>query len=90
MKNSSVENVILRNLSAVDNEVIAVLKKETGYNSASKAILKGIHAYYRLIVLYKKKCSEMDQLKKDMEKIQQTPQMIDAMERMKSFINEQY
>jgi len=81
MKNSSVENVILRNLSAVDNEVIAVLKKETGYNSASKAILK---------VLYKKKCSEMDQLKKDMEKIQQTPQMIDAMERMKSFINEQY
>lgn len=44
-----IKNILIRNLQEGDQEMIVLIKKETGLNQASKALLTIGHAYLRLL-----------------------------------------
>lgn len=79
------KTVILRNLNKDDTEAIEFLKKETGANAASKAIVVGIHSYLRLHDMYKRKCMENEQLKRDINRVIGAPEIVDALDRLKKY-----
>lgn len=43
------KNILIRNLTVDDNKMLQEIKRETGYQQASRALLKTGHDYLRLL-----------------------------------------
>ena len=58
----SIKNVLIRNLTAEDNQTIRAVMQETGCYQASKALLRTAYAYLRLVALSRRQTARIKQL----------------------------
>ena len=57
-----IKNVLIRDLTAEDNQAIREVMRETGCYQASKALLRSAYAYLRLVALSRGQTARIKQL----------------------------
>ena len=62
MGNKPIKNVLIRGLTAEDNQTIRAVMQETGCYQASKALLRTAYAYLRLVALSHRQTARIRQL----------------------------
>lgn len=58
----TLKNVLIRDLTAEDNQAIREVMRETGCYQASKALLRTAYAYLRLVALNRQQAARIKQL----------------------------
>lgn len=76
MNNNKTRFVLIRNLTAEDNRMLQEIKKETGYQQASKALLQTGHAYLRLRVINGQQRAKLAALEEENRKLRQSSEAI--------------
>ena len=76
MDNNKTRFVLIRNLTAEDNRRLQEIKKETGYQQASKALLQMGHAYLRLRVINGQQRAKLAALEEENRKLRQSSEAI--------------
>lgn len=76
MDNNKTRFVLIRNLTAEDNRMLQEIKKETGYQQASKALLQTGHAYLRLRVINGQQRTKLAALEEENRKLRQSSEAI--------------
>lgn len=72
MDNNKTRYVLIRNLTAEDNRMLQGIKKETGCQQASKALLQTGHAYLRLVTVNGWQRSRIAALEAENRKLRQS------------------
>jgi len=62
MGNKPIKNVLIRSLTAEDNQTIQAVMQETGCYQASKALLRTAYAYLRLVTMSHRQTVRIKQL----------------------------
>lgn len=60
--NRTISNVVIRGLTELDNEAISIVKKETGCEQASKAVMKAVYSFPRMSALVKQQVVRIKEL----------------------------
>lgn len=60
-----IKNIIIRDLTAADNEIINLLKKETGCRQASKAVMRAVHSFTRSSAIIRKQANRIKELESE-------------------------
>ncbi len=68
----SIKNVLIRNLTAEDNQTIRAVMQETGCYQASKALLRTAYAYLRLVALSRQQLARIKQLEAENRTLRQS------------------
>lgn len=76
MDNNKTRFVLIRNLTIEDNRMLQEIKKETGYQQASKALLQTGHAYLRLRVINGQQRTKLAALEEENRKLRQSSEAI--------------
>lgn len=76
MDNNKTRFVLIRNLTAEDNRMLQEIKKDTGYQQASKALLQTGHAYLRLRVINGQQRTKLAALEEENRKLRQSSEAI--------------
>lgn len=76
MDNNKTRFVLIRNLTIEDNRMLQEIKKETGYQQASKALLQTGHAYLRLRVINGQQRAKLAALEEENRKLRQSSEAI--------------
>lgn len=76
MNNNKTRFVLIRNLTAEDNRMLQEIKKETGYQQASKALLQTGHAYLRFRVINGQQRAKLAALEEENRKLRQSSEAI--------------
>lgn len=76
MDNNKTRFVLIRNLTAEDNRMLQEIKKETGYQQASKALLQMGYAYLRLRVINGQQRAKLAALEEENRKLRQSSEAI--------------
>lgn len=76
MNNNKTRFVLIRNLTIEDNRMLQEIKKETGYQQASKALLQTGHAYLRLRVINGQQRAKLAALEEENRKLRQSSEAI--------------
>ena len=67
-----IKNVLIRNLTAEDNQTIRAVMQETGCYQASKALLRTAYAYLRLVALSRQQLARIKQLEAENRTLRQS------------------
>ena len=76
MDHNKTSSVLIRNLTIEDNRMLQEIKKETGYQQASKALLQTGHAYLRLRVINGQQRTKLAALEEENRKLRQSSEAI--------------
>lgn len=76
MNNNKTRFVLIRNLTIEDNRMLQEIKKETGYQQASKALLQTGHSYLRLRVINGQQMVKLAALEEENRKLRQSSEAI--------------
>lgn len=71
-----IKNVLIRDLTDEDREVIAMLMQETGCRQASKALIKAAHAYTRCLAIIKRQAAMLNELERENKAFRRNAQAI--------------
>ena len=72
MGNKPIKNVLIRSLTAEDNQTIRAVMQETGCYQASKALLRTAYAYLRLVALSRQQLARIKQLEAENRTLRQS------------------
>jgi len=72
MGNKPIKNVLIRSLTAEDNQTIQAVMQETGCYQASKALLRTAYAYLRLVALSHRQTARIKQLEAENRVLRQS------------------
>lgn len=67
-----IKNVLIRGLTAEDNQTIRAVMQETGCYQASKALLRTAYAYLRLVALSRQQMARIKQLEAENRTLRQS------------------
>ena len=67
-----IKNVLIRGLTAEDNQTIQAVMQETGCYQASKALLRTAYAYLRLVALSRQQLARIKQLEAENRTLRQS------------------
>lgn len=67
-----IKNVLIRSLTAEDNQTIRAVMQETGCHQASKALLRTAYAYLRLVDLSHRQTARIKQLESENRVLRQS------------------
>ena len=67
-----VKNILIRNLTVDDNRMLQEIKRETGHQQASRALLRTGHDYLRLLETSGLQREKIDILEEENKKLRQS------------------
>ena len=76
MESNKTRFVLIRNLTAEDNRMLQEIKKETGCQQASKALLQTGYAYLRLMIVNRSQREKITVLETENRKLRQSADAI--------------
>ena len=83
MGNKPIKNVLIRSLTAEDNQTIRAVMQETGCYQASKALLRTAYAYLRLVALSHRQTARIKQLEAENRTLREsTAAIVDAVKKV--------
>lgn len=74
--NRQISNILIRDLTAEDNDAIRAVMQETGCNRASKAAMKAIYSFPRMSTLVKKQTNRIKELETENHVLRQNSAVI--------------
>ena len=82
----TIKNVLIRSLTAEDNQTIRAVMQETGCYQASKALLRTAYAYLRLVALSHRQTARIKQLEAENRVLRQnTAAIVEAVKKVEKF-----
>lgn len=70
------KNIIIRDLTEEDNEIISLLKKETGCKQASKAVMRAVYSFIRSSAIIRKQLNRIKELEAENYVVKQNTLLI--------------
>lgn len=89
MGNKPIKNVLIRSLTAEDNQTIQAVMQETGCYQASKALLRTAYAYLRLVAMSHRQTARIKQLEAENRTLRQsTAAIVEAVRKIEKVLSE--
>ena len=87
MGDKPIKNVLIRGLTAEDNQTIRAVMQETGCYQASKALLRTAYAYLRLVALSHRQTARIKQLEVENRTLRKsTAAIVEAVRQVKKIL----
>lgn len=87
MGTKPIKNVLIRGLTAEDNQTIRAVMQETGCYQASKALLRTAYAYLRLVALSRQQLTRIKQLEAENRTLRQSSSaIVEAVRKVKKIL----
>lgn len=84
-----IKNVLIRDLTAEDNQTIQAVMRETGCYQASKALLRTAYAYLRLVAMSHRQTVRIKQLEAENRVLcQSTAAIVEAVRKIEKVLSE--
>lgn len=84
-----IKNVLIRDLTAEDNQTIQAVMRETGCYQASKALLRTAYAYLRLVAMSHRQTVRIKQLEAENWVLRQsTAAIVEAVRKIEKVLSE--
>ncbi|ECO5453941.1 hypothetical protein DW986_03235 [Parabacteroides merdae] len=84
-----IKNVLIRDLTAEDNQTIQAVMRETGCYQASKALLRTAYAYLRLVAMSHRQTVRIKQLEAENRVLRQsTAAIVEAVRKIEKVLSE--
>ena len=84
-----IKNVLIRDLTAEDNQTIQAVMRETGCYQASKALLRTAYAYLRLVAMRTRQTVRIKQLEAENRVLRQsTAAIVEAVRKIEKVLSE--
>ena len=84
-----IKNVLIRDLTAEDNQTIQAVMRETGCYQASKALLRTAYAYLRLVAMSHRQTVRSKQLEAENRVLRQsTAAIVEAVRKIEKVLSE--
>ena len=84
-----IKNVLIRDLTAEDNQTIQAVMRETGCYQASKALLRTAYAYLRLVAMSHRQTVRIKQLEAENRVLRQsTAAIVEAVRKIEKVLTE--
>ena len=84
-----IKNVLIRDLTAEDNQTIQAVMRETGCYQASKALLRTAYAYLRLVAMSHRQTVRIKQLEAENRVLRQsTAASVEAVRKIEKVLSE--
>lgn len=84
-----IKNVLIRDLTAEDNQTIQAVMRETGCYQASKALLRTAYAYLRLVAMSHRQTVRIKQLEAENRVLRQsTAAIVKAVRKIEKVLSE--